>query len=92
MMRVCTRNYATVALLLALLTPGFTALAADTPGDQYAARARQILDDSGVTGGLVVHLGCNDGRLTAALRSKESYLVQGVDADTRSVEKAALTA
>ena len=34
-----------------------------------AGEARQILDAAGVKGGLVVHLGCGDGALTAALRA-----------------------
>jgi len=51
-------------------------------------QARQILDATGVQGGLVVHLGCGDGKLTAALHADESYLVQGLDADASSVEAA----
>src|SRR5689334_11710244 len=43
--------------------------------------ARQILSTSGVKGGLVVHLRCGDGRLTAALHANDSYLVQGIDHD-----------
>jgi outer membrane protein assembly factor BamB len=50
--------------------------------------AKEILDASGVRGGLVVHLGCGDGKLTAALRANESYLVQGLDADAANVETA----
>jgi outer membrane protein assembly factor BamB len=53
-----------------------------------AARARQVLDAAGVRGGLVVHLGCGDGRLTAALRASDSYLIHGLDADAASVERA----
>ena len=34
-----------------------------------------VVEDSGVKGGLVVHLGCGDGKLTAALRVNDSYLV-----------------
>jgi len=51
-------------------------------------QARQILDASGVKGGLVVHIGCGDGRRLAALRANDSYLVHGLDADARNVEKA----
>ena len=45
-----------------------------------AASAQKILESTGVRGGLVVHLGCGDGKLTAALRANDSYLVQGLDA------------
>lgn len=40
--------------------------------------AKKILDMSGVQGGLVVHLGCGDGKLTAALHADESYTVHGL--------------
>jgi len=40
---------------------------------------------AGTAGGLVVHLGCGDGKLTAALRINDSYLVQGLDADAGNV-------
>ena len=53
-----------------------------------AADAAAILKESGVKGGLVVHLGCGDGKLTAALRANDSFLVQGLDADAKNVEAA----
>jgi outer membrane protein assembly factor BamB len=51
-------------------------------------QAVQILDASGIKGGLIVHIGCGDGRLTAALRANDSYLVHGLDTDAQNVEKA----
>ncbi|MHC4398563.1 MAG: methyltransferase domain-containing protein [Planctomycetota bacterium] len=57
--------------------------------DQAADRAiEKILEASGVRGGLVVHLGCGDGRLTAALGASDSYLVQGLDTDPVNVARA----
>ncbi len=53
-----------------------------------AEDARQILSATGVQGGLVVHLGCGDGRLTAALRADDGYLVHGLDADEVNVAAA----
>ena len=53
--------------------------------------ARQILDAAGVKGGLIVHLGCGDGKLPAALRANDSYIVQGLDTDADEVEKARKT-
>jgi SAM-dependent methyltransferase len=50
--------------------------------------ARQILQATGVTGGVIVHLGCGDGRLTAALRASDRFLVQGLDADAANVATA----
>jgi outer membrane protein assembly factor BamB len=43
---------------------------------------------TGVKGGLVVHVGCGDGRLTAALRAGDSYLVHGLDADPANIARA----
>ena len=53
-----------------------------------AAQAARILEATGVAGGLVVHLGCGDGKLTAALRAGESHLVQGLDAHAANVAAA----
>ncbi len=51
-------------------------------------QARRILDDTGVKGGMAVHLNCGDGRLTAALRINESFLVQGLDTDPANIDRA----
>jgi hypothetical protein len=37
-----------------------------------------ILNDLGAARGLVVHVGCGDGRLTAALHADDGWLVQGL--------------
>ncbi|MCK4293189.1 MAG: PQQ-binding-like beta-propeller repeat protein [Planctomycetes bacterium] len=50
--------------------------------------ARQILGATGVKGGLVVHVGCGDGQLTAALHANDSFLVQGLDTEAKNVEQA----
>ncbi len=50
--------------------------------------AEDILEAAGIKGGLVVHLGCGDGRLTTALRAGDAFVVQGLDADPTNVEKA----
>ena len=51
-------------------------------------KAGQILSDTGVKGGLIVHIGCGDGTLTGALCTSDSYLVHGLDRDARNVQKA----
>jgi 2-polyprenyl-3-methyl-5-hydroxy-6-metoxy-1,4-benzoquinol methylase len=53
-----------------------------------SAEAREILQETGVRGGLIVHLGCADGRLTAALRAGEGVLVHGLEADPERVDAA----
>ena len=54
----------------------------------YDRKARQIIDATGVKGGLIVHLGCGDGKLTAALGAGESYLIHGLDTDAQAVRRA----
>jgi len=63
---------------------------APTPlrGNPQEQKARQILDTTGVKGGLIVQVGCGDGRLTAALRANDSYLVHGLDVDAAKVKQA----
>lgn len=51
-------------------------------------RAEQILDTTGITGGLVVHVGSGDGKLTAAMGKKNCYVVQGLESDAEEVQKA----
>ncbi|NQU21818.1 MAG: PQQ-binding-like beta-propeller repeat protein [Candidatus Nealsonbacteria bacterium] len=65
-----------------------TCLGAEAPDADRSSLARRILADAGVRGGLVVHVGCGDGRLTAALGAHERHLVQGLSADAASVEQA----
>ena len=79
---------ATFGVLLACLlcvVPGRGELRA---GPAEVARAREILDATGVRGGLVVHVGSGDGQLTAALRASERYLVHGLDAEAKNVAAA----
>ena len=73
------RTLVTAALLTAL---GLPAGAAD--GD----RAESILKAAGVKGGLIVHLGCGDGKRTAALHANARYLVHGLDTEPTNVAKA----
>ena len=47
--------------------------------------ARNLLVDSGIKGGLVVHLGCGEGELTAALCADDRYLVHGLDRSAKNI-------
>ena len=73
---VSARAAAAASLVLALL-PG-AGLGGTTE------EAEQILEAAGVTGGLVVHLGCGDGQLTAALRANEGFVVHTTPASATS--------
>ena len=75
---------ASPTLLLVLMVLGTCSMALAqplTPGQQ----AEEILAACDVTGGLVVHIGCGNGRLTAALRASDSFLVHGLDRDRTRV-------
>jgi outer membrane protein assembly factor BamB len=50
--------------------------------------AKAILKQTGVVGGLVVHLGIGDGKLTAALKQNSGTLVHGLDKDDAKVNAA----
>ena len=41
----------------------------------YEQEAEQILDATGIKGGLIVHIGCGEGKLTAALHVNDRFLV-----------------
>ncbi len=80
---------------VALLVGIMTLLAVDIEEWARAAEAedgqqtvaRTILDATGVRGGLIVHVGCGDGRLTAGLRGGQGCLVQGLDVDAENVSR-----
>ena len=73
-------------LLIVCLLSG-TAKAKANENDAVKS-AKEILDTVGVQGGIVVHLGCGDGTLTAALRAGEGYTVHGLEADPAKVAEA----
>ncbi len=51
-------------------------------------QAQQILKACNIQGGLIVHIGCGDGRLTAALHAGDSFLVHGLDSSENRVQDA----
>ena len=69
-----------VVFACVLMAPGGSA----GPGD----RARRALQKSGVSGGFVVHVGGDEGKLTAALRADDAFVVQGLARDTSDVRRA----
>ncbi len=84
-MRTERALWAATAVALMGLLPSASA------GAEAEAVAREVLQATGVRGGLVVHLGCGEGRLTAALHASDAYLVHGLDSNQAHVEKARQT-
>lgn len=56
--------------------------------DQNSDPAKTLVDRSGVQGGLIVHLGSGDGKLTAALRVNDRYQVHGLDDKAENIAAA----
>ena len=73
----------TLVVLSTLLSP--TGTSAQESERQAAAK---ILKATNIKGGLIIHVGCGDGRLTAALRATESFQVHGLDQDAANVAAA----
>jgi len=82
-----------ISRVVAVLTwAGIVACGARSSAQAAGAQpeqAREILTATGVQGGLIVQVGCGDGRLTAALGAAgEGYLVQALDRDPKAVDQA----
>ena len=82
-----------VVTLSALLLSRAEAASADDSAKKEATRKKAdwILNSAGVEGGLIVHIGCGNGQLTAALRANDSYIVHGLDANPRNIAEARRT-
>ncbi len=61
---------------------------AQSQTNSYQRKARQILDAAGIKGGLIMHIGCGDGKLTAALYANEGYLVHGLQTNADKLRQA----
>jgi len=57
-------------------------------GTLRADSGSEILEATGIKGGVVVHVGCGDGELTRQLPPNHRYLVLGLDVDRQNVAKA----
>jgi len=87
-MSISQRGVLFVSIMTAALPSSFgnsAASAAEAIHPRIGEEAAVIREVSGVQGGIVVHLGCADGRLTAALRADDAYTVQGWTTDSAAV-------
>ncbi len=57
-------------------------------GESPQEFAKKVYDETNIQGGLVVHLGCDDGKRTAALRVNDRYVVQGLDTNKQKISSA----
>jgi outer membrane protein assembly factor BamB/SAM-dependent methyltransferase len=72
---------APLLLFAALLTSA-------APAAELALTSQQVVAETAAQGGLIIHLGCGDGRLTAALHAGDGCLVHGLDRRAENVEQA----
>jgi len=85
--------YALAAFAMLSLPKGIHAVSLSglrtAAGDQLTPKqqAGEILRQCGVEGGLIVHIGCGDGKLTAALGAPQRCLVHGLDRDVTEARR-----
>jgi len=82
-----TRRRFTFCALAVVVVATITPRVCASPGEE----ARQIAALAGFHGGIVIHVECGDGRLTAALRLADNCVVQGLESDASRAEKARST-
>ena len=83
------RSSITLLFLPAVLIPVLSAVPLEVNAAPAAASdAAKLIEQSGIKGGLVVHLGLSDGKLTAALKANSRYQVHGIDRDLAKVDAA----
>jgi len=80
------RNNSLTRRLLAVLIVGVLCLQAGLAFCKSSGN--ELLDAAGVSCGLVVHVGCGDGELTASLSTGENVVVQGLDRSAAAVDAA----
>ena len=75
------KHYMPAGISLLAVVPSLMAVEADN-------QAQRIVESTGVRGGLIVHVGCNQGQLMAALRRSDRYVVQGLGPDPEDIAAA----
>jgi outer membrane protein assembly factor BamB len=77
-------------LLIVVCVAAVVSLAASLGSEELnpQERAASLVAGAGVKGGLIVHLGCGGGQLTAALYRGSTYRIHGLDADPECIQQA----
>ncbi len=79
-----TRTRLWLVLLLGIVFAG----GVDAVESEFSRQAEAIFSETGINRGVIVHVGCGDGRLTAALSLDGRNLVHGLAADSADVVSA----
>ena len=72
-----TRLFSKTSFLYTALTAAII-IASPAQSADEAERAAEIFSKTGITGGLIVHLGATDGKFTAALKINDHCSIQGL--------------
>ncbi|MHC4298140.1 MAG: outer membrane protein assembly factor BamB family protein [Planctomycetota bacterium] len=84
-MRRKTNQLRTTSVILTILLACSLAIAQPPTAKR---QARRILAECNLKGGMIVHIGCGNGDLTAALGADDRYLVHGLDRSDSNVANA----
>jgi outer membrane protein assembly factor BamB len=85
--RIMKKFRLSAKLTYSLLVLGTVSVAAAQQGD-YQQKAERILRAADIKGGLIVHIECGDGKLTAALYAGDNYLVHGLETSVDKLRQA----
>jgi len=85
--RIMKKLRLSAKLTYSLLVLGTVSVVMAQP-DDYRQKAEQILEATDTKGGLIIHISCGDGKLTAALYANESYLVHGLQTNGDKLRQA----
>ena len=81
-------NRLSFQLQLTLLACGVFAASYSPLAAAAPTKAADVIRESGIQGGLVIHLGCGEGELTGNLRINSRFQVHGLDRDATSIDSA----
>ena len=74
-------------IFLSIMLLGLLQIQPDTDANELD-QAAEILNATGLQGGLIIHINCGDGKLTAALGKRKGCLVTGLDKNPQAVKAA----
>ncbi len=66
----------------------FVAMAMMSGGIARAETGPDLVEESGIKGGLMAHLGCGDGSETWKLKASDAWLVRGLDRNPGNIQVA----
>ncbi|MFC1635820.1 class I SAM-dependent methyltransferase [Planctomycetota bacterium] len=78
-------NLAVMASVWFVLSSSCTTVSAS------AGKENVFIKKSNIQGGFIVHVGCGDGTLVAALGNNKQYVIQGLESDHQQIEQARQT-